>query len=337
MRSSSRKVGITTTIPIEVIFAAGCVPVDLNNLFISSGRPNFYIELAENSGFPKNCCSWIKGIYGVAIKENIEEVVGVVLGDCSNTKALLETLELRGIKVYHFAYHQNFLKEEIEKLMGYFGTNKDKVMKIKDKLDKLREKARYIDNLLAEAPNLPISAEEIHKILVSSSDFFGDIQIYEEKINSLLEKIEKLKRENNSFSLEQIIRLGYIGVPPIVSNLYRFIEEEFPAKIVYHELAYQFTIPFAGRLEEVYRKFTYPYSVYSRIKDIKQNIKRRRIEGLIHYVQSFCFRQIEDIVFKEKLDIPILTLECDKPSELDERSKLRIESFINLLRMRRDN
>ena len=29
------KIGITTTVPIEVIYAAGHVPVDLNNVFVS--------------------------------------------------------------------------------------------------------------------------------------------------------------------------------------------------------------------------------------------------------------------------------------------------------------
>jgi hypothetical protein len=33
---SGTKVGLTTTIPVEVLLAAGVTPVDLNNLFISA-------------------------------------------------------------------------------------------------------------------------------------------------------------------------------------------------------------------------------------------------------------------------------------------------------------
>ena len=29
------KIGLTTTVPVEVIFAAGDTPVDLNNIFIT--------------------------------------------------------------------------------------------------------------------------------------------------------------------------------------------------------------------------------------------------------------------------------------------------------------
>ncbi|HEC79751.1 MAG TPA: 2-hydroxyacyl-CoA dehydratase, partial [Firmicutes bacterium] len=44
---SGSKVGITTTLPVEVIFSAGMVPVDLNNMFI--GREDAYqmVEGAE--------------------------------------------------------------------------------------------------------------------------------------------------------------------------------------------------------------------------------------------------------------------------------------------------
>ena len=58
-----KKVGLTTSIPIEVLFAAGITPVDLNNIFIGGTCQSEMLERAENDGFPGNTCSWIKGIY----------------------------------------------------------------------------------------------------------------------------------------------------------------------------------------------------------------------------------------------------------------------------------
>ena len=46
-----RIVGFTTTIPVEIVFAAGLVPCDLNNIFISDRSPIQYIERAEKDGF----------------------------------------------------------------------------------------------------------------------------------------------------------------------------------------------------------------------------------------------------------------------------------------------
>ena len=99
-----KKIGLTTTVPVEVLIAAGYTPVDLNNVFITSKEYLKYIDIAERDGFPKSLCTWIKGIYGVCIQNDIKEIVGVVEGDCSNTKALIEVLTLRGIKVYPFSF-----------------------------------------------------------------------------------------------------------------------------------------------------------------------------------------------------------------------------------------
>ena len=59
-------VGFTTTIPLEILIAAGRRPVDLNNIFITDPDPQGLIEEAEVAGFPRNICGWIKGLYGVA-------------------------------------------------------------------------------------------------------------------------------------------------------------------------------------------------------------------------------------------------------------------------------
>ena len=80
-----KKMGITTTVPIEVLLAAGYQPVDLNNVLVADPDPGRLITIAERAGFPLNCCSWIKGIYGVCLDYGIEDVLCVTSGDCSNT------------------------------------------------------------------------------------------------------------------------------------------------------------------------------------------------------------------------------------------------------------
>ena len=65
-QESDRTVGITTTVPAEVIFAAGLRPLDLNNVFITSGIAPQLVEEAEQSGFPRNSCSWNKGVFSTA-------------------------------------------------------------------------------------------------------------------------------------------------------------------------------------------------------------------------------------------------------------------------------
>ena len=117
------KVGFTTTIPLEILVAAQKTPVDLNNIFITHPAKNDLLERAEAEGFPRNVCSWIKGIYSVALQMNIPEVIAVTQGDCSNTQALMETLQFRGVKVVPFFYPYDrdsvLLSLSLRKLMDF--------------------------------------------------------------------------------------------------------------------------------------------------------------------------------------------------------------------------
>ncbi len=129
------------------------------------------------------------------------------------------------------------------------------------------------------------------------------------------------------------MRLAYIGVPPIIFDLYDFVET-LNARAVYNEVQRQFTMADSIGLDDIvetYRNFTYPYDIYARLEDIKKQVKKRKVDGVIHYTQAFCFRGIEDIVIRKHLDVPVLTLEGDRPGNLDSRTKLRLESFIDMI------
>src|SRR4030042_3748374 len=97
-------IGFTTTIPVELVFAAGYEPCDLNNIFITDENPMRYIERAERDGFPKSLCNWVKGIYGVVMERGVDAVITVMEGDCSNTQALAEIFKHRGIRTIPFAF-----------------------------------------------------------------------------------------------------------------------------------------------------------------------------------------------------------------------------------------
>ena len=92
-------IGFTTSIPVEVIFAAGHRPIDLNNIFVND-TPQNHVRNAELKGFPRNVCSWIKGMYSVIEKSQIDILIGVVQGDCSFSHSLLDIVKGEGKKTY---------------------------------------------------------------------------------------------------------------------------------------------------------------------------------------------------------------------------------------------
>lgn len=304
------------------------MPVDLNNIFVSCPDSMRLVEEAEAAGYPRNVCGWIKGLYTTVLEDkSIDEVLAVTQGDCSSTHALMETYQLAGVKTVAFGYPADrdyqVLKGQIEKIMKHFDTDWPTVSRMKRKLDMIRRKVWEIDRLTWQENR--VTGWDNHLWQVSCSDFGGDADCFAQAAE------EKLALLQSAPVLSERLRLGFIGVPPIWNDLYSYLET-MGARVVFNEVQRQFSMPFSTEdLVEQYLLYTYPYGVFGRIEDIRQEIKTRKLDGIIHYVQSFCFRQIEDIIIKAKLDLPIITIEGDKPGELDARTKLRLDSFLEML------
>lgn len=322
-----KRVGLTTTVPVEIIFASGKIPIDVNNIFVSADRPADFIDRAEQIGYPRTSCSWIKGLYGSIMDAGIEEVIAIMVGDCSYTHSLMETLKLRGIETYPFAYpydrDEKALAHEMKKLMKHFQVTWDQVYEVKADLDHIRQKLVELD-ILTWQEGL-VRGFENHLWQVSASDFNSDYHQFEENLDKFLVEI----RGRQPF--EQKLRLGYIGVPPIIPEIYDYLESK-GAYVVFNEVQRQFTMPFfLDDLVKQYSTYSYPYDVRYRLQDIQREIEKRQLDGIIHYTQSFCHRQIDDIVFKEYIDVPILTLEADRPGGIDGRTKMRLDAFVDML------
>ncbi len=328
-----KRVGITTTVPVELIIAAGYEPVDLNNIFISHPSPAELVASAEKDGFPLNTCTWIKGIYGACLESGLDTVICVTGGDCSNTLMLGEVLELRGVRTIGFSYPQKAIMPEMQKALQEMattlGSDLERAEEIKRRLRPTRDMIAELDRLTWQENR--VSGFENHFWQVCSSDFNCDPARYEMDVSKFLNRAKKRR----PFSPGQI-RLGYIGVPPIFAGtLYEFIEAS-GGRVVFNEIQRQFTMPVPGaNLAEQYCRYTYPYSTRQRLEDILAQVELRQIDGFIHYVQSFCHRAISDIVFKSKINLPILTIEGGSDFELNQHLKTRIEAYLDMLEQRK--
>lgn len=325
---SVRRAGITTTIPVEILFAAGCAPLDLNNIFVADEHAARLVQRAEESGFPQSACAWIKGLYGTIHAYGIREVVGVVEGDCSDTAALLEILDSEGIEIHPFGFphsrRRDDLERELRRLADAFEVNRDEAEHQKQRLDKVRRIATEIDACATERGC--VTSRELFDSLLLLSDMGGDIEYAEAQLRARL--AEYAARPDSSPGL----RLGYLGVPTILTDLFETFES-CGARFVYHEIPRQFALldGIGQPLADAYLNYTYPYDMAGRIRDIHAACKSRALDGLVHYVQSFCHRQIHDRLLREQTDLPILTLEADRPGTVDPRLRTRIEAFCEQL------
>lgn len=321
-------IGITTTVPIEVLIAAGYRAVDLNNVFVNDPDPRHLVDTAEHSGFPQNCCTWIKGIYGACLEHGISTVICVTTGDCSNTIMLMEVLKLRGLRVIPFAYPDEPDQQEmqvcLESLAAKLGTSLKAAEEVRLELHPCRRLLKELDDLTWKEGL--VSGWENHLWLVSSSDFNGDHCVYRQELEAFLSTCRRrLRRARKT-------RLAYIGVPSVFArDLYRFVEQQ-DADIVFNEIQRQFAmLQPCESLAEQYSLYTYPYSIFCRLSDIRTELQHRQVTAVLHYVQAFCHRAIGDIIFRGQIGMPMVTIEGNADYLLTPHLRTKVEAFVDIL------
>jgi len=321
-------IGVTTTVPIEILISAGYRAVDLNNLFINDPNPQRLVDIAERSGFPQNCCTWIKGIYASCLEHDIDAVICVTTGDCSNTIMLMEVLRLKGLKVIPFAYPNEpdttRMQECLESLAVSLGTTLSEAEGVRGELQPCRRLLLEMDDLTWREGL--VSGWENHLWLVSSSDFNGDHEAFRKELEKFLVQCRQRQPESTRR------RLAYAGVPAVFArDFYRFVEQQ-NARIVFNEVQRQFAMLQPCRsLAEQYTAYTYPYSISGRVTDIRRELQRRGITAVVHYVQAFCHRAIGDIIFRGQVGLPMLTLEGNVDFLLTPHLRTKVEAFIDML------
>lgn len=240
----------------------------------------------------------------------------------------METLELKGFDIIPFAFpydrDYDLLSLQIEKLMAFFGVTWKQVEEVREELREVRKKVWRLDELTWLANK--VNGWDNHLFQVSCSDFNGDPWKFAKDTEEFLAEASEMEPRGKE------VRLAYIGVPPIVDDLYDYLEDQ-NARVVFNETQRQFTMPFnVDNIVEQYRMYSYPHGIFYRLEDIERELKKRKIEGVIHYAQSFCYRQIEDLIVRERLRCPVLTIEGDRPNKLDARTRMRIDAFLEILR-----
>ncbi len=184
--------------------------------------------------------------------------MAVTQGDCSNTHALMETLRLRGIRTIPFAYpydrDADTLRREIGILADALGSSIADAERCAAEIEPLRGKLDALDELTWKDDR--VTGGENHIFLVSSSDFGGDRERFERDLDHLLATAMKRPPARGR------VRLGYIGVPPIIDDLHDAVES-MGARIVFNEVQRQFSMPVRGAGIVNHILPTLPYDIFT--------------------------------------------------------------------------
>ena len=75
-----RRVGLFSTVPLEILLAAGLRPLDVNNAFVGHAEPRTLLDRAEAAGLPRTLCAWTRGLYATTLALGLRRIGVVTAG-----------------------------------------------------------------------------------------------------------------------------------------------------------------------------------------------------------------------------------------------------------------
>jgi hypothetical protein len=306
------KIGITALVPPELIFACGGEPFDVNNIIPASRK------------YPKNkLCAWTAIWKEMLIKKEIvvDSLIVVAGGDCHNALVDGQNVAMSGLPTHFFFYpfdgDPEYLESQLYRLCGFLGDiqfpeKPGEIMELK-KLGQIIDKKRSCGK---------ISPAEAFSILISFSDLRGDMDRFRRAIASIKE---------SDFDLNN--RVALIGVPPIYYDFHE-VAQSLGLQVVFDELPYEFIRHGGTDIKEIardYCNYTFARPLGLRINFLREELEKRKVDGVIHYTQFACHHMLEDELLREELDYPVLTLQGDLPGNTPQQIRLRLEAFREML------
>jgi benzoyl-CoA reductase/2-hydroxyglutaryl-CoA dehydratase subunit BcrC/BadD/HgdB len=191
-------------------------------------------------------------------------------------------------------------------------------MKSPEKPGEIRELKRLGLHLDKKRTREKLSSADAFRILISFSDLAGDLDAFRETISSIKETDIHI---NN--------RIALIGVPPIYHDFHD-VAQSLGLHVVFDELPYEFIRHSGNNIHDIardYCNYTFARPLDYRIKFLQKELKKRNVDGIVHYTQFACHHMLEDDIMRSNLDYPMLTIQGDLPGNTPEQIKLRLEAF----------
>jgi hypothetical protein len=302
-------------VPPELLYGCGQIPVDLNN-FVPTG------ECVPRG----KLCAWTASWRDMLLRGDIrvDRLVVVAGGDCHNALVDGQRVAMKGIPTHYFFYpfdgDEGEMRAHLADLEAFLGgitdqTALNRVADIKDlciQLDVARCRRKVLGS-------------RVFNHLIQLCDLGGDPARFEASVRRALEDRPSEVPE---------IRIALVGVPPIYPDFHE-VCEAFGMQVVFDELPWEFA-RVGGRTQASmarnYAGYTFARDLEYRFGKLEEELKRRRVEGVVHYTQYACHHVLEDDMLRERLDLPMLTVQGDLARPCPEQEKLRLEAFSELLR-----
>jgi benzoyl-CoA reductase/2-hydroxyglutaryl-CoA dehydratase subunit BcrC/BadD/HgdB len=338
---------ITALVPPEVVYSSGWKALDINNGIPAS-------EAHPKSKLCAWTASWREAILKGAIRP--DALVVVAGGDCHNALADGQ-VAARKVPAAHFFFYPfdgdaGYLKEQLESLEEFLLDGKSEAAapdtRVLSDISEAKKLGMELDKARSDGT---LDPEKTFNTLISFSDLEGDPIVFRKKVEMLLAgrktggapkkrmgEFQKRRGGEEKRRGEPRIgvdspRVALIGVPPIYRDFHLACADA-GLHVVFDELPYEFLRLGGKNMDEwarSYSTYTFARPVEFRLKALNRELAKRRIDGIVHYTQFTCHHILEDGLFRQELDWPMLTVQGDLPGWTPAQIRLRLEAFGELL------
>jgi benzoyl-CoA reductase/2-hydroxyglutaryl-CoA dehydratase subunit BcrC/BadD/HgdB len=344
-------------VPDEIALAADVLPIPL------CGGSHWSVDYADKM-FPREICPLIRSTFGMAFSNTCpyKKLKDGVVGE-TTCDAKKKAWDLLGFEVMEVPQKKTDIDRSlwisevrrfrgyVEKLSGVAVTAK----KLKEMIQLVNRKRKVLQDINAyrKMPNPPISG--LDALLVSQIALNQDINAFIAGCEALLEELEQRAQKGISAYSGEGPRVLLAGTPsPMGSAKVHYALESSGVRVVadesctgmryYRDLVDESADDLERMIEVVAdRYFAIDCSCFSpnteRVANIQSIIEDFKIDGVVHNILSFCHTyNVESKVIDKALtaaNIPSLKIVTDYSFEDLEHLKVRIESFKEVLQMKR--
>lgn len=350
-------------VPQELIYAAGA-----ENVKLCSGSFTAF-SIGEDTT-PRDACPLVKAVAGMqeigqlSPYSDCELMVVPITCDCKKKLAslLAETTQVHVMQVPSVRQSDELLDlyvEELYRLIPALENVTGKPITFEslqmgvEAVGKAQQEMLRFMNLRRNAKTMLLRGT--HTMAVMNALSVMPINVWTEAIKNLNDELEERSRQEFSITRKKMPRILLTGSPVTFPNikLPLLIEETGGAlvadetcmgeRFLYDPLAV-WDQSFDGYMRAMATRSIRPctcptfWDSSTRVYRLKQMIRENQVEGVVYHVLRGClvydfeYQLIEEEM--EKLGIPIIRVETDYNEEDIEQLRIRIEAFVELIKLR---
>ena len=265
-----------------------------------------YLKTAESEPFPRNSSFLVRTILGFLSGFN-GNILFTTPGSHSEHKTLLSLFHMRGKKICELKFDHSFNYKNLDYMSSSLN---------------LEFSLPPID-MIQNFNILKAYRKKIHDYAISNK--LTGIQLH-----NLALKLSEGKIPNFTLSTPQKgKKIALIG-SPITPKIIEWIENRGFLVSLTQDTIYEFLL--IDEEHSLYQNFPFPMTGVKKWAKLAETImKKFKIDGYLYLMVPLSHELLEYKLFSQNISLPSLGIELLSPFEIDKRTGLRIDSFLEVL------